>query len=268
MDHYQTLGVAKTATQDEIKKAYRKLASQHHPDKGGDTAMFQKVEEAYRILSDPNSRQQYDNPRPQFGGQPGGFSFHSNGFDFEDIFGQMFGQQRHPHQPRQQVFRTSIDITLDQAFTGGKHQIQLQTQTGNKTLEIDIPKGCEHGSQVRINEVIDNATLMIEFRIRKHLKFDRIGNDLVCNQPISVLDLIAGATLEFTTLGGKTLEINVKPRTQPNSQLKLSGYGMPIYGSPNVFGDQILLLKPFIPDTIDQSIIDSIVNFKTNQGVA
>jgi curved DNA-binding protein len=268
MDHYNTLGVAKTATPDEIKKAYRKLASQHHPDKGGDTAMFQKVEEAYRILSDPQKRQEYDNPMPQFNGGPGGFSFNANGFDFGDIIGQMFGQQRqHPHQPRQQVYRTSIDIDLTQAYYGGKHHIQLQTPTGNKMIEIDIPIGCENGSQVRVNEVIPNATLVVEFRIRKHLKYDRIGNDLICNQQISVLDLIAGGTFEFDTLGGKTLEVTIKPKTQPYMQVKLSGHGMPIYGRPNVFGDQIILLKPYIPDTIDQSIIDSINKFKNKQGV-
>lgn len=268
MDYYQTLGVAKTATPDEIKKAYRKLASQHHPDKGGDTAMFQKIEEAYRILSDPNSRQQHDNPNPFGQGNPFGFQFTSNGFDMNDIFSQVFGQQRpHPHQPRQQIFRTSIDVTLEEAYFGGERQVQLQTPTGNKAVKIDIPRGTENGSQVRINEVIDNATLMVEFRIRKHLKYDRIGNDLISNYPISVLDLIVGTTFEFTTLGNKTLEVTVKPGTQPHMQLKLAGHGMPIYGSANVFGDQIILLKPFIPDTIDSSIIDSIVQSKQNQGV-
>ena len=64
MSHYDTLSITKSATPDEIKKAYRKLASKHHPDKGGDTATFQKIEEAYRVLSDPQQRQQYDNPNP------------------------------------------------------------------------------------------------------------------------------------------------------------------------------------------------------------
>jgi molecular chaperone DnaJ len=195
MDHYQTLGVAKTATPEEIKKAYRKLASKHHPDKGGDTAMFQKIEEAYRTLGDPQKRQAYDNPSPfgqnpsggwQQAGFPGGFNFNFNGTDFNDIFGQMFGGQRpqHPHQPRQQVYRTSIELDLQQAYTGGEHHIQLQTPQGIKTIKLDIPRGAENGSQVRINEVIDNATLMVEFRIRKHLSFDRVGNDLVSNHAI------------------------------------------------------------------------------------
>lgn len=272
MDHYQTLGVAKDATPDEIKKAYRKLASQHHPDKGGDTATFQSIQAAYDVLSDPNKRKEYDNPaRPfqfqDFGQQQGGFSFNVNGFDVGDIFGQMFGQQfgqrPHPHQTRQQVFRTSINITLEQAYNGGQHAIQLQTPTGNKTIQLDIPKGVHNGGQVRINEVIENATLLVEFRIEKHLKFDRMGDDLVSNFPISVLDLIVGTTTEFKTLGGKTLEVNIKPKTQPYMQLKLAGHGMPIYGTPNYFGDQILLLKPYIPDTIDSAIIDSIMKTKS-----
>ena len=85
-DHYQILGIAKNATPDEIKKAYRRLASIHHPDKGGDTAEFQKIQVAYDILSDPQKRQQYDNPMPQgnpFGSHPGGFHFNMNGFNMD-----------------------------------------------------------------------------------------------------------------------------------------------------------------------------------------
>ena len=89
MDHYATLGVAKSATPDEIKKAYRKLASKHHPDKGGDTATFQKIEEAYRILSDTQQRQQYDNPMPQ------GFGQNFNFFCAIFFLGNMLHQNHH-----------------------------------------------------------------------------------------------------------------------------------------------------------------------------
>jgi DnaJ-class molecular chaperone len=167
-DHYQTLGVAKTATPDEIKKAYRKLASQHHPDKGGDTAMFQKIEEAYRTLSDPQKRQEYDNPRPQFNGFPGDQGFNFNGFDINDLFGQMFNQHHRQHRPQQQVFRTIVVTTLDQVYTGGEQVLKLQTPTGNNMVKIDIPKGIQDGNQVRYENVIDGASLMVEFRVNPH----------------------------------------------------------------------------------------------------
>ena len=258
-DHYQTLGVAKNATPDEIKKSYRKLASKHHPDKGGDTAVFQQIEEAYRILSDPQQRQEYDNPRPQFNQQ--GFGF-GQGAPFADIF-EMFRQQQQGQQRRQQTqnYRTTIVVSLDQVYRGDEHNIKLQTPTNSHAIKVNIPKGVPDGGQVRIDNVIEGATLIVEFRIHKHLKYDRQGNDLICNHPISVLDLIAGTTFEFTTISGKTLEVSIKPRTQPYIQLKIAGEGMPIFGS-SLYGDQIILLKPFIPDIIDERIINSITQSK------
>jgi DnaJ-class molecular chaperone len=250
----------------KLKEPNAKLESQHHPDKGGDTATFQKIEEAYRILSDPQKRQEHDNPVPpfNFNGHPGGFNFNANGFDLNDLFGQMFNQ-RQSAQPRQQTYRTSINVSLEQAYFGGQHSMQLQTPTGNKMLQIDMPKGIHNGNQVKVDNVIDGASLIVEFRVSKHLKYDRIGNDLVSNHSLSVLDLIAGGSFEFTTLSGKTLEVTIKPKTQPYIQLKISGQGMPIYGAESAYGDQIILIKPYIPDTIDQTIIDSIVQSKTNK---
>lgn len=265
MSHYQTLGVAKTATPDEIKKAYRKLASQHHPDKGGDTATFQKIEEAYRILSDPQQRQQYDSPMPQgnpFGGAPGGFNFNFNGHDLNDLFGQMFNQhhQRHPNQPH--VYRTSLNITLEQSYSGGSQPMKLQTPTQLYAVNIEIPKGVIDGGQMRFDNLIPNASLIVEFRVAPHLKFERKGVDLYCNQQVSVLDLIVGSTFEFTTISGKTLEVRIPPKTQPHKHIKISGEGMPIHGS-HLHGDQIILIKPFVPDIIDEEITQSILRSKS-----
>ena len=266
MDHYSTLGVSKTATPDEIKKSYRKLASQHHPDKGGDKAKFQDIQAAYDTLSSPEKRQQYDNPMPQGFHQQGGMPQ-----GFEHIFGQMFGggnpfnpfgQQR--QQPQQQVFRTTINISLEQAFNGGEQLLKLQTPTNVHAVTIQIPKGIQNGNQMRIDNVLDGASLVVDFRIEPHLKYDRQGNDLVCNHSISVLDLIIGTSFEFTTLSGKTLEVTVKPRTQPYIQLKLASQGMPIYNT-NGYGDQIILLKPFIPDIIDETVINSISQQKLKE---
>lgn len=265
MDYYTTLGVGKNATPDEIKKAYRKLASQHHPDKGGDKAKFQEIQAAYDTLSNTEKRQQYDNPAPQGfsnqGGMPPGF---------EHIFSQMFGGgnpfdmfgQRRQQQP--QIFRTTINISLEQAYHGGEQILKLQTPTNTHAVTIQVPRGIQNGNQMRLDKVVDGASLIVDFRVEPHLKYDRQGNDLLCNQPISVLDLIVGTTFEFTTLSGKTLEVTVKPKTQPYIQLKLAGQGMPIYNT-NGYGDQIILFKPFIPDIIDQTVINSITQQKLKE---
>ena len=263
MDHYQTLGVAKNATPDDIKKSYRKLASKHHPDKGGDTATFQKLEEAYRILSDPQQRQQYDNPMPQgnpFGGMPGG-GFNFNG-DLNDLFGQMFQQhnRRQPNIPH--TFRTTVGITLEQAYYSDTQHLKLQTPHGNHAITIQIPKGVSTGAQMRYENVIPQAVLLVEFQVQNHLKFERRGNDLYCNQIVSVLDLIVGTEIEFTTISGKTLMVKIPPKTQPHMHLKISGEGMPIQDS-STHGDQIILIKPIIPAIIDSEITDSIMRSKS-----
>ena len=270
MDHYQTLGVAKNATPDEIKKAYRRLAGIHHPDKGGDTAEFQKIQQAYETLSDPQKKQQYDNPNP-FGqnmqggfnmhGFPGGFSFNMGGINIDDIFGQMFGQ-KNPFAQRKPDFKTHLSKILEEAYNGGNQVLKVQTQSGPKVINIDIPKGVKDGDQFRYDQILDGATLVVGFRIQPHLRFERKGDDLYCNQQISVLDLIAGNKFQFRTISGKTFEVEVKPNTQPYMQLKIPGQGMPISGTDQ-YGDQIILIKPFIPDKIDSSITESILRSKT-----
>jgi DnaJ-class molecular chaperone len=265
MDHYQTLGVNKNATPEEIKRAYRKLASSNHPDKGGDTAVFQKIQNAYDVLSDPQKREQYDSPGVQgfsgFNG-PGGFHFNVNGMDMGDIFSQFFGGQG-PGRQRQQkpIFRTVVAITIQQSYFGSQQILNLHTQQGPVSATINIPKGVDNGNQIRYDNLIDGASLIVEFRVHTDFKYERQGQDLYSPQKISVLDLIVGTKIEFVSISGKTFEVIVPPNTQPFMQLKIAGQGMPI---PNTdqYGDQILLLKPFIPDKIDNRIIDSISMYR------
>jgi DnaJ-class molecular chaperone len=266
MDHYTTLGVAKNATPDEIKKAYRKLASKHHPDKGGDTSMFQKIEEAYRILSDPEKKAHYDNPNSH--GLPPNFGDMFTGeFDARDIFSHIFSQRSgNPFQNKssRQIFRTQMSVSLEDVYNGATHVLKLQTPMGLKMMNIDIPKGLPDGSHLRFDNVLDNNTsLIVEFKVMPNLRFERRGNDLYCNQKISVLDLIVGTKINFQTISGKTFEVSVPPKTQPYIQLKITGQGMPIPNS-NLYGDQILLLKPFMPDTIANEITESILRSRTN----
>lgn len=262
-DHYATLGVAKNAAPEDIKKAYRRLAAIHHPDKGGDTAEFQKVQAAYETLSDPQKKQEFDNPNPfggmnfgQPGGSPFGFQFHQHSVDINDVFGQMFGGSAfgQPRQPQKPTYRTTIWVTLEQVYTGGEQTLQFNTNGQNSVVRIQIPKGVENGQTMRYENLMDGI-LLAEFRVHPHQKFQRDGHNLYTEEEVSVLDLIVGKTFKFTTISAKTLEITVKPKSHPGSILRISGEGLPIN---NDFGDQMIVLKPVMPDIISDAIIDSI----------
>ena len=262
-DHYQTLGVARNATPDDIKKAYRRLAGIHHPDKGGDTAEFQKIQQAYEALSDPAKRQQYDNPHPfgqpgsNFNGFPGGFQFHMNGFDINDIFGQMFGnRQQRPNMPS---YKTVVVVSLEQAYSGGDHTLQFNVDGTQQVIKIEIPKGVNDGQTLRYDNLIKNAILLVEFRTQPHPKYERDGANLYTIVDIDVLDLIVGTTLDFTAISGKQLKVSVPPKTQPGQKLRIANEGMP---TQTGYGDQYILLKPYIPDMIDKQITDSILQSK------
>lgn len=268
MDYYNTLGVPRNATQEDIKKAFRKLAMTHHPDKGGDPGEFQKINEAYDTLGDPAKRAAYDNParpRGSFGQQHGGFSFNFGGFDLNDIFDQFkrqgFGQaQQHNIKP---TFRTRVTVSLVDVYKGAEQVLQLGTPSGTKVINIKIPAGIYSGSSVKYENLIEEGTLIVEFVILPDLRFDREGDDLYSSVSISVLDLIIGTKIEFICIDGKKIEVSIAAGTQPGQQIKISGYGMPRQDGTR--GNQILLLKPYIPASIDNEVIESIKKTKVKE---
>lgn len=254
MDYYSILDIPKTASHDEIKKAYRKLAMKHHPDRnGGDDTQFKKIQEAYDVLIDSDKRQQYDNP---FSNQQQ-FGFNTGNQDFDSIFSQFFGRRPPPHN-QIQTFRTSVTVSLVDAFKGSSHVMQLSTPSGNKVININVPPGIETGDSIRYDNIIENAVLLVQFVVLPDLRFDRKGSDLYSNHPISVLELIVGTKFKFATIDQRTLEVKVTPKTQPYMQLRIPKAGMP--DKKGGHGDQIILLQPFIPDNISQEIIDTISN--------
>lgn len=255
MDYYTTLGVTKDATPEDIKKAYRKLALKQHPDTGGDEASFRMLNEAYETLSDPAKRAQYDAPKQS------PHHFDSNAFDLNDFFARNFGHnpftQNQQYQQSYQLLRTTVTVSLMDSYTGANQMLQLSTTSGTKVINVSVPKGIKTGDQIRYDNVLANAKLVVQFVVLPDLRFDRQGDDLYMNLPISVLDLITGTKVKINTISGSTLEITIPPKTQPSQQLKISGYGMPKQNG--LYGDQILLLKPFIPDSVSQEIIDCIL---------
>jgi DnaJ-class molecular chaperone len=177
---------------------------------------------------------------------------------FSHIFGQRAGNPFNNQRQNRQVFRTTVTVSLQDVYKGSSQILKLQTPTGQKVINIDVPKGLQEHSNIKYDDIIDNGTLLVEFRILPDLKYERRLNDLYCNQPVSILDLIVGASVNFVTISGKEFEVRIPAKTQPYMQLRIPGQGMPIQGT-NLFGDQILLLKPFMPDTIDDEITQSIL---------
>lgn len=260
-DHYATLGVAKNASQDEIKRAFRKLASQHHPDKGGDTAKFQSIQAAYDVLGDPDKRQQYDNPAPQFGG------FHSGGggahFNMNDIFAQMFGggmNNPFAHQQRRNHVRMGIWISLADAARGGSKTISVSTTAGTNTIEVAIPQGIEDGDNVQYGGVAPGGMdLVLQFKIHPDPRWRRDGLTLHTDKKISVWDLILGTDIEIENILGDRLTVAIPPNTQPGTVMRVRGQGMPHRSGT---GDLMLHIQAEIPRSIAPEITEAIRNHR------
>ena len=269
-DLYSVLGIGKDASPDEIKRAYRKLASQHHPDKGGDTAKFQQVEEAYRILSDPEKKAQYDNPAPQgfqqFGGMPPGF---------EEVFSQMFGGgnspfgdifgQRRPQQ-RNRTLNIQTEISLEDAFNGKDLIANLVLPSGrNQTIEVKIPRGIQPGTTLRLAQMGDDTfsnlpkgDIHLTVNVREHPEFDRQGDDLIRTIDVDAIDAILGKSYHITTLDNKLLEVKINPGTQHATMLSAAGYGMPRMSDNRFVGRLLIRVNIRIPTNLTQTQLQKI----------
>jgi curved DNA-binding protein len=261
MSYYDILGVSKSATQEEIKKAYRKLASQHHPDKGGDTAKFQEIQTAYETLSDPNKRAEYDNPSP-FGQNPSGGWQQAGGTPFDQFFhqfgpdlGSFFGGRRGVLKNRN--INLSTDITLEDAFYGKDVFAQYTLSNGaRRTFETRIPPGIESGQTMRVRGAGDHSIqqmppgdAMLTVNIIPHNKFQRNGADLIEEIELSVWEAMLGGYKDIKTIDGQTVTIAIKEGTQPNSLIRLGGYGMP---NGLGRGNHMISIKVKIPNNLTE----------------
>lgn len=257
MDHYSTLGVNRNASQDEIKRAFRKLASQHHPDKGGDTAKFQAIQAAYDVLGDPAKRQAYDNPQPQFGGF--GFNNMNGQANFNDLFSQMFGAQF--HQPKRNHVRMSLWVNLSDVARGSSKTVNVSTSTGSATVEIAVPRGINDGDNVQYSGIAPGGMdLVVQYRINPDPVWQRESLNLYTTARVSVWDLITGTDIEIVDLMGKHLSVTVPPGSQPNQTLRLRSLGL--QDQRGVQGDCMVRLQPFIPQNIAPELIEAIRKYR------
>jgi DnaJ-class molecular chaperone len=234
MDYYSTLGVSKGASEDEIKKAYRKLAMQHHPDRGGDQNKFQKIQEAYDTLGNAHKRQQYDNPQPQgFGGE--GFHFQFNGGSgFEDIFAQFGFGGPFQQQRKNKDLRIQIELDLVSTLYDQNKTVSVQTTTGTReTVQVNIPRGIRSGQQMRFPGLGDNmfntiprGDLFVHFAVRPDPQFAVEGDDVVYHVSIDALDAITGTTIDVPNLESKVYRMTVPAGTTHGTRMRLPNQGL------------------------------------------
>lgn len=280
IDYYKILGVEKTASEDDIKKAYRSLARKLHPDLNPDdkeaNTKFQQLNEANQVLNSPEKRKKYDKygkdwergeefekykqqqpqQRPSSGGQGSGGGF-GGGEDFSDFFESMFGGQsggRNQAKYRGQDLNSEVQMSLEEAYT--THQ---KTFTINgKNVRITIPAGIEHGQTIKLANQGGQGTnggpagdVFITFSIANTPKFKRIGNDLFTTQEIDLYSAVLGSEIMLETMNGK-IKLKVAPETQNGTKIRLKGKGFPVYKKENQFGDLYVTYQVAIPKNLSE----------------
>lgn len=249
VDYYGILGVGRQASEKEIKQAYRRMASQHHPDKGGSKEKFQEIEQAYRVLSDPAARQEYDNPRPQT-------HFSSAGFNLDEIF-NMFGTRFHAEQ-RRPVANLQLWITLQDLADPGPRIIAVSSPHGQRQIEIQIPPGINDGESIRYPQIAPGQQdLIITYRIRPDPQWQRDGLHVATETTVDVWQAMLGSTVRLETLKGTEIEITVPPMTQNNTVLRVRKHGLP-GRNPGTHGDLLVKIILALPKDVPASLLEEI----------
>jgi curved DNA-binding protein len=288
IDYYKILGVDKTASEKDIKNAYRKLARKHHPDLNPNdpeaNKKFQQLNEANEVLSDPDKRKKYDQygenwqhgeayeqarqqqarQQQSYAGGAGGHGFEGfsegGGEDFSEFFNSMFGgmgggaRSGRTRQAgyRGQDYNAELHLTLQDVIESHK-----QTLTVNgKNIRITIPAGVENGQTIKITghggpgvNGGPAGDLYIAFSVANDPKFKRNGNDLQTTMKIDLYTAVLGGEITADTLTGK-VKLKVKPETQNGTKVKLKGKGMPVYKKDGQFGDLYLNYEIEMPTNL------------------
>jgi DnaJ-class molecular chaperone len=281
---YETLGVPKGASDEEIKRAYRKMATQHHPDKqGGDTAKFQEIQSAYETLTDPQKRAQHDNPNPfhHTHASPNGSHFEFNfGGGPEDIFAHFFNQGggfghnpfQRQHQPRRNKdLRVQMSISLASTIEAQKKTISVQTTKGDRyNVDVEIPRGINNGTTIKYTQMGDNmfdtltrGDLYVIINVENDNRFELHGINLVSNLEIDSIDAMLGAEKSVIGIDGREYMIKIPQGCQYNTKFGLHGQGLYQMNS-NHRGDLIVNVIIKTP-SLDEQQLNILRNIKTNQ---
>jgi len=279
IDYYKILGISKDATQEDIKKAYRKLARKYHPDLNKDNPnaqeKFQEINEANEVLSNPEKRKRYDEygenwkyaeelekqkkrqTKEQSGTREGTFWYSDdNTSGFSDFFEELFGNRyrNYNRAMRGKDYESELHLTLRQAAEEQKQILNLN----GKNIRITIPAGVADGQVIKLRGYGEpgkgdapDGDLYITFRIKEDPTFKRIGNDLYTTTTIDLYTAVLGGEIILDTLNGK-VKVKIKAGTQNNSRIRLKEKGFPIYKQSGKYGDLILSIQISIPTLLTE----------------
>jgi len=235
MDPYNILGVDKSSSQDDIKKAYRSLAKKHHPDKNnGDDVKFKEIADAYERIGDPSSRKDYD--------QASNFQ-NFNGFDgrvnmsdvFDQVFGNAFGSNK--QSTKGDNLRLDLHLSFDEAYSGTSKQFAVN----GKDLKVDFKPGLKTGMKLRIsgkgqphqyNSTLPNGDLIVHIHVMFRPEWILQGDDIWLELNLPWYDITIGTKIAVDTPEGK-IYINVPKNSYPGKTLRIRDRGYPIYGTEN-----------------------------------
>ncbi len=270
-DYYKILGVSRDAKPDDIRKAYRKLAMQYHPDRNpGDKSAedrFKEINEAYQVLNDPQKRTHYDRLGSEYSnwqrrGAPGDFNWDQwfgstpqgsrvEYRDIDDLFGggfseffrTIFGMEGSEQRSRPQGYQQPVQISLQEAYTGTTRQVQ----TNGRKMQVRIPAGVRTGSKVRVAGAgPQGLDLYLVVEIPQDERFERDGSDLHTTATVDIFTAILGGEAVVETPAGN-IKLNIPAGTQPEQVFRLAGRGMPNVKTPDTKGDLFVRLKVSVP---------------------
>jgi DnaJ-class molecular chaperone len=264
-DYYATLGVDKAASDEDIKKAYRKLASQHHPDKGGTKEKFQEIQEAYSALETSEKRAVYNNPQPQ--------RQHFNGRSAEEMHDEILRAMRaaHEHQQRNAVPFIRLNISIERAFSGTTVPLSVFGHSIAYKLRAGLPQGVAYSDAVPVDD--KQRQIQVQLNIDGgRFRFLHVGSedglnfsgDLETEIDVDALDILAGGFVIAQDFLGKKLQVRVPSGFDPKLRLKIAGHGYTNWhgDKPGPRGDLYLRVTPrFKPFAeLDKDKIEALYN--------
>lgn len=277
-DHYTILGVSETASEEEIKRSFRKLAMQHHPDKNpGDKQaeeQFKRINEAYGILGDRNKRAEYDHLRKHGGARHGWeqhgfhFDFNANGFtNIDDMIRQFFNQNGFGPDPfgfnnprKNRDLQMTVEISLEEAFNGKDMPIKFNNGNHETNIAVKIPRGVENGVRMRFQGYGDRSIqgippgdLYITIIVQPSPVFHRDGPHLHTEIKIDAFEAMIGISKEMRCIDGGNINITIPPGTQPGTVLRIKERGMPLRQNQSHRGDLMVAISVNIPKDLSDS---------------